>query len=196
MLARVPHAQTVGYMEIVTIIVITSILLAFFFVATYNKLVRLRNATQEGLSQIDVQLQRRNDLIPNLIETVKGYAAHEKDALEAVIAARAQSLTANTLGEKAVASDAVTGALKSLFALAEAYPDLKASENFLALQEELASTENRIGFARQRYNDQVRDLNTAVESIPTNIIAQIAKFSRAEYFDAEDGATIVPQVRF
>lgn len=196
MLARVPYAQTVGYMEIVTIIVITSILLAFFFVATYNKLVRLRNATQEGLSQVDVQLQRRNDLIPNLIETVKGYAAHEKDALEAVIAARAQSLTANTPGEKAAASDAVTGALKSLFALAEAYPDLKASGNFLTLQEELASTENRIGFARQRYNDQVRDLNTAVESIPTNIIAQIAKFSRAEYFDAEDGATIVPQVQF
>jgi LemA protein len=172
------------------------VLLAFFLVGTYNKLVRLRNAVQEGLSQIDVQLQRRNDLIPNLVETVKGYAAHEKDALEAVIAARAQSLTANTLGEKAVASDAVTGALKSLFALAEAYPELKASENFLMLQEELASTENRIGFARQRYNDQVRALNTAVESIPTNIIAKIAKFSRAEYFDAGDSADSAPQVRF
>lgn len=187
-------SHTVNHVKPAIIIVV--VLLAFFLVGTYNKLVRLRNAAQEGLSQIDVQLQRRNDLIPNLVETVKGYAAHEKDALEAVIAARAQSLTANTLGEKAVASDAVTGALKSLFALAEAYPELKASENFLMLQEELASTENRIGFARQRYNDQVRDLNTAVESVPTNVVAKIAKFSRAEYFDAGDSADSAPQVRF
>lgn len=196
MLAGGARPKTVALMDTLVIAAVAVVLFLFFFVATYNKLVRLRNAVQEGLSQIDVQLQRRNDLIPNLVETVKGYAAHEKDALEAVIAARSQSLTANTLGEKVAASDAVTGALKSLFALAEAYPDLKASANFLTLQEELASTENRIGFARQRYNDQVRDLNTAVESIPTNIIAKVAKFFRAEYFDAEDEATIVPQVRF
>jgi LemA protein len=183
-------------MRIVPITITAVVLLVFFFVVTYNKFVRLRNATHEGLSQIDVQMQRRNDLIPNLVETVKGYAAHEKDALEAVIAARAQSLAANTPGEKATASDAVTGALKSLFALAEAYPDLKASENFLLLQEELASTENRIGFARQRYNDQVRDLNTAVESIPANVVAKVAKFSRAEYFEAEEAANTVPQIRF
>lgn len=162
----------------------------------YNKLIGLRNAVQEGLGQIDVQLQRRNDLIPNLVETVKGYAAHEREALESVVAARSRGLGASTMAEKAQASDAITGALRGLLAVAEAYPDLKASANFVALQEELSTTENKIAFARQRYNDQVRALNTAVEAVPTNVMAKIANVSRAEYFEAEDTARVVPQVSF
>jgi LemA protein len=178
------------------IISVIALVLVLLGVGTYNKLIRLRNAVQEGLSQIDVQLQRRNDLIPNLVEIVKGYAAHERQALEAVISARAQGLGANTVAEKAAADNAITGALRQLFALAEAYPDLKASANFLALQEEVAGTENKIGFARQRYNDQVRVLNTAVETVPTNLVANLAKISRAEYFDADESARIVPQIKF
>lgn len=181
-----------------TIIIVLVALLAVagIGVGLYNKLIRLRNAVQEGLGQIDVQLQRRNDLIPNLVETVKGYASHEREALESVVAARARGLGANTLAEKAAASDMITGALRGLLAVAEAYPDLKASANFIALQEELAATENKIGFARQRYNDQVRALNTAVETIPTNVMAKLANVNRAEYFEAEQVARNVPQVRF
>jgi LemA protein len=181
-----------------TIIIVLVALLAVagIGVGLYNKLIRLRNAVQEGLGQIDVQLQRRSDLIPNLVETVKGYASHERDALESVVAARAQGLGANTLAEKAAASDMITGALRGLLAVAEAYPDLKASANFVALQEELAATENKIGFARQRYNDQVRALNTAVETIPTNVMAKLANVARAEYFEAGQAARVVPQVRF
>jgi LemA protein len=178
------------------VIVIVLVVVAAGITVLYNKLIGLRNAVQEGLGQIDVQLQRRSDLIPNLVETVKGYAAHEREALESVVAARSRGLGASTMSEKAQASDAITGALRGLLAVAEAYPDLKASANFVALQEELSTTENKIAFARQRYNDQVRALNTAVEAVPTNVMAKIANVSRAEYFEAEDTARVVPQVSF
>lgn len=182
-------------MEII-LVTVTVVALLLVGVALYNKLIRLKNAVAEGFAQIDVQLQRRNDLIPNLVETVKGYASHEREALEAVIAARNQGVSANTTAEKISADNAITGALRQLFALAEAYPDLKASANFLSLQEELATTENKLAFARQRYNDQVRDLNTAIETIPTRFVAGIAKAAKAEYFETDEGARAVPQVRF
>lgn len=182
-----------------TIFIIAAVLVLLLFllgIGAYNKLIRLRNAVEEGFGQIDVQLQRRNDLIPNLVETVKGYASHERQALEAVISARAKGMAAGTVGEKAAADNAITGALRQLLAIAEAYPDLKANTNFLSLQEELAGTENKIGFARQRYNDQVRALNVAVETIPTNLIANLFKINRAEYFEADESARTVPQVKF
>jgi LemA protein len=180
-----------------TLLIVGAVLVAAAVsVFYYNKLVRLRVAVDEGMAQIDVQLQRRNDLIPNLVETVKGYAAHEREALESVVAARAAGLGAGTPAEKAAADDAITGALRGLLAVAEAYPDLKASANFLSLQEELSSTENKIAFARQRYNDQVRLLNTAVETVPTRFFAGLAKASRAEYFEADEASRTVPRVGF
>lgn len=183
-------------MIIFIIAAVLVLVLVLLGIGVYNKLIRLRNAVEEGFGQIDVQLQRRNDLIPNLVETVKGYASHERQALEAVISARAKGMGAGTVGEKAAADNAITGALRQLLAVAEAYPDLKANTNFLSLQEELASTENKIGFARQRYNDQVRALNVAVETIPTNLIANLFKINRAEYFEADESARSVPQVKF
>jgi LemA protein len=180
-----------------TIIVIVAIaVIGILGIAMYNKLIRLKNAVDEGFAQIDVQLQRRNDLIPNLVETVKGYASHEREALEAVINARNLGMNATSTEEKIKADNAVTGALRQLFALAEAYPDLKASANFVALQEELATTENKLAFARQRYNDQVRDLNTAIETIPTRFVAGIAKATKAVYFETEDAARAVPKISF
>lgn len=183
-------------MTIAIVAAVLVLVLVLLGIGVYNKLIRLRNAVEEGFGQIDVQLQRRNDLIPNLVETVKGYASHERQALEAVISARAKGMGAGTVGEKAAADNAITGALRQLLAVAEAYPDLKANTNFLSLQEELASTENKIGFARQRYNDQVRALNVAVETIPTNLIANLFKINRAEYFEADESARSVPQVKF
>lgn len=162
----------------------------------YNRLIRLKTAVQEGLAQVDVQLQRRSDLIPNLVNTVKGYAAHESATFEAVIAARSASLGAQSVRDRASADTALTGALRGLFALAEAYPDLKASANFLALQEELSATENKISFARQRYNDLVRALNTAVETIPTKFFTGIARVGAAEFYEIEEGARSVPNVSF
>lgn len=182
-------------MEILSIILALAALL-LVGVALYNKLIRLKNAVAEGFAQIDVQLQRRNDLIPNLLETVKGYASHERETFEAVINARNQGVNASTTAEKISADNVLTGALRQLFALAEAYPDLKASANFLSLQEELATTENKLAFARQRYNDQVRVLNTAIETIPTRFVANIAKAVKAEYFETDEVARTVPQVRF
>lgn len=182
-------------MEIV-LVAVTLVAVLLSGVALYNKLVRLKNAVAEGFAQIDVQMQRRNDLIPNLVETVKGYVSHEREALEAVVAARNQGVNASTTAEKISADNAITGALRQLFALAEAYPDLKASTNFLALQEELAATENKLAFARQRYNDQVRDLNTAIETIPTRFVAGIANATKAEYFETDEAARTAPEVRF
>src|SRR5262245_18642267 len=130
-----------------------AVIVVLFVIATYNSLVNRRVETQNAWSQIDVQLKRRYDLIPNLVETVKGYAAHEKETLERVIQARNAAISAKSVGEHAAAENALTGALRQVFALSEAYPDLKANQNFLALQEELTATENRIGFARQHYND-------------------------------------------
>jgi len=180
------------------IIIVIVILIVLVFVAGYNGLVRLRNRIDAAWAQIGVQLERRHDLIPNLIETVKGYAAHERQTLEGVVQARNAAIAAKDSGpeQQAQAENVLTGALKSLFALAEAYPDLKANQNFLSLQEELTSTEDRIAYARQFYNDSVLKYDNKIQSIPSNIIAGMFGFKSREYFQAEQGATEVPKVEF
>jgi len=168
-----------------------------FLVAIYNGLVQKRIRCQEAWSQIDVQLKRRYDLIPNLVETVKGYAAHEKETLERVIAARNQAVSAQGVQQQADAENMLTGALKQLFALSEAYPTLKANENFAKLQEELTSTENKISFARQHYNDSAAVYNTARETFPNNIVAGMFGFQRQDFFEIEEPAhRETPQVKF
>ena len=171
-------------------------LLAIFFILQYNGLVRLRNGTENAWSQIDVQLRRRYDLIPNLVNTVKGYAEHERETFEAVTQARTAAMAGQTVGEQAQNEDLLSGALKSLFAVAEAYPDLKANENFLQLQEELVSTESRIAFARQHYNDSVLGYNNKIETFPSNLIAGAFKFKQAEFFETEDEAPGPVEVNF
>jgi LemA protein len=181
------------------IIIIAVVLLAVLtFVVLYNGLVRLRNRIDNAWSQIGVQLQRRHDLIPNLVETVKGYAAHERQTLEAVVQARNTALQAQNAGPaaQAQAENVLTGALRQLFALAEAYPDLKANQNFLSLQEELTSTEDRVAYARQFYNDEVLKYNNKIQSIPSNMIAGMFNFTEREFFEAEQGTTAVPKVEF
>jgi len=158
-----------------------------WFVVIYNGFVRLVNRVKEAWADIDVQLKRRYDLIPNLVETVKGYATHEKTAFENVTKARAMALGAQGLEEKGKAENMLTGTLKSIFAIAEAYPQLKANENFLELQRELSDTENKIQAARRFYNGNVRDLNIGVETFPKNIIANMFKFSKMEFFQLEEG---------
>jgi LemA protein len=169
-------------------------------VTIYNGLVNKQVETKNSWSQIDVQLKRRYDLIPNLVETVKGYAGHEKETLERVIQARNMAVSAKSVGEQAQAENILSGALKSLFAVAEAYPDLKANQNFLGLQEELSSTENRIGFARQHYNDVVGDYNSSLMRFPGNLISGMFGFKPAEFFhvDAAEAEAVkkAPQVKF
>ncbi len=155
-------------------------------ITTYNAFVTFRNRIDNAWSQIDVQLKRRYDLIPNLVETVKGYAAHEKELFEKVTQARAQAINASGVAEQAQAENALSSTLKSLFAVAEAYPDLKANQNFMMLQEELAGTESKIAYARQFYNDTVMKFNTAIQKFPGNIIASIFGFAAREYFEAEE----------
>ena len=157
-----------------------------WFIAIYNGFVRLVNRVKEAWADIDVQLKRRYDLIPNLVETVKGYAAHEKTAFENVTKARAMALGAQGLEEKGKAENMLTGALKSIFAIAEAYPQLKANENFLELQRELSDTENKGQAARRFYNTNVRDLNIGIETFPKNIIANMFKFAKMEFFQLEE----------
>ena len=172
-------------------------LVAIFLVAQYNKLIRLNVSVDEAFAQIEVQLKRRSDLIPNLVETVKGYATHEKTTFDAVISARAKATTASGVADVAAADGALTQALRGLLAVAEAYPDLKASDNFRALQEELATTENKVAFARQFYNDNVRNLNTAVKTIPTSFFAGFAKVGEREFYEVEDPTDrIAPKVQF
>jgi LemA protein len=171
-------------------------LLVLWGIWTFNRLVRYRNRADEGWSQIDVQLRRRYDLIPNLIATVQGYAAHERETFEAVTKARAQAESAQGVAGQADAENAVTAGLRQLLAVAENYPDLKANQNFLALQEELTGTESKIAYSRQYYNDQVRLLNTAIESFPSSILANLFHFSRREFFDIEDAARAPIQVDF
>jgi LemA protein len=180
------------------IIIAIVVLIAIVFVVMYNGLVRLRNRIDQAWSQIDVQLKRRHDLIPNLIETVKGYAAHEKQTLEGVVAARNAAIQAQSGGpeQQAQAENVLSGALRQLFALSEAYPDLKANQNFLSLQEELTSTEDRIAYSRQFYNDSVNKYDNKIETIPSNIIAGMFGFKGREYFKAEEGASEVPKVQF
>jgi LemA protein len=155
-------------------------------VILFNRLVSLRNRVDNGWSQIDVQLRRRYDLIPNLVQTVKGYAAHERELFENVTEARARAIDAASVGDQAQAENQVTAGLRRLMAVAEAYPELRASENFLALQEELTGTESKIAYARQFYNDQVMRLNTLIGSVPSNLIARAFGFTPREFFDIED----------
>ena len=174
--------------------IIIGIVIVFFLwaIAIYNGFVKLINRAKEAWADIDVQLKRRYDLIPNLVETVKGYAAHEKTAFENVTKARATALGAQSLEEKGKAENMLTGALKSIFAIAEAYPQLKANENFLELQRELSDTENKIQAARRFYNGNVRDLNIGVETFLKNIIANMFKFSKMEFFQLEEGEAREP----
>lgn len=182
---------------LILIIVVVVILLIVWIISMYNRLVRLRVEVQQGWANIDVQLRRRYDLIPNLVETVKGYAEHEKSTFDAVISARQAAMAAPaTPAAQAGASNAVTGALRQLFALSEAYPDLKANANFLALQEELTSTESRVAYARQFYNDEVLGLNNAIQKIPGLFIARLAGIGPRDYFDAEPAADNPPKVQF
>jgi LemA protein len=180
------------------IIVIGAIaLLVIFAIAQYNRLVRLNITVDEAWAQIEVQLKRRADLIPNLVETVKGYAKHEQGTLDAVITARAAATQATTIGEVAAADGALTNALRGLLAVAESYPDLKASANFLALQEELSTTENKVSFARQFYNDNVRSLNQAVKTFPSNFFAGFAKVGARNFYEVENPTDReVPTVKF
>ena len=172
-------------MEIFVIVGII-VLLAIFIVAQYNRLVRLNIGVDEAFAQIEVQLKRRADLIPNLVETVKGYATHEQSTFDAVVSARAKATSATGVADVAAADGMLTQALRGLLAVAEAYPDLKASTNFLALQEELSTTENKVAFARQFYNDNVRALNEAVATIPSSLLAGLAKVSARESYEVED----------
>jgi LemA protein len=182
---------------LIAVIAVVAVLV-LFVIATYNGLVRTRNRIDNAQSQIEVQLKRRHDLIPNLVETVKGYAAHERQTLEAVTAARTHAIDASSgsLADQAQAENVLSGALKSLFAVAEAYPDLKANANFLALQEELTSTEDRIAYARQFFNDAVLSYNTRIQTFPANLLAGTFGFSPREYFDGDPGDAAPVDVRF
>jgi LemA protein len=178
-----------------TIIIGVLIVLAIYFVGLYNGLIRARNQTKNGWAQIDVQLKRRHDLIPNLVETAKGYMKHEAETLEKVVSARNQAVSARGPRQAGAAEGALTGALTGFFGLVEQYPDLKANQNFLALQEELASTENRIGFARQAYNDAATRYNNKREVFPASLIS--GGFEPADLFEIADAAErSAPQVQF
>ena len=161
-------------------------LLVVFGITQYNKLIKLNISVDEAFAQIEVQLKRRSDLIPNLVETVKGYASHEKEAFEKVVSARAKATSATGIHDVAAADGMLTQALRGLLAVAEAYPDLKASANFLQLQEELATTENKVAFSRQFYNDSVRSLNQSVKTFPSNFFACFAKVNEREFYEVED----------
>jgi LemA protein len=183
-------------MEIIIAVVVVG-LIALFLITQYNRLIRLNITVDEAWAQIEVQLKRRADLIPNLVETVKGYAAHEQSTFDAVVTARAKATTASGVADVAAADGMLTQALRGLLAVAEAYPDLKASSNFLSLQEELSTTENKVAFSRQFYNDNVRNLNTAVKTIPTNFFAGFAKVTEREFYEVEDPQERnVPKVTF
>lgn len=174
------------------IVITIVVLVILWIIGAFNRLVTLRNRTDESWSDIDVQLKRRYDLIPNLVETVKGYAKHEREAFENVTKARAAALSAQGPQAKGEADNLLTGALKSLFAIVEAYPDLKANQNFLQLQDELADTENKIQAARRFYNANVRDFNTAQQTFPTNLLASSFGFRPREFFALETGAEKQP----
>jgi LemA protein len=181
------------------ILLVFLIVIALAVVSIYNGLIRVRNQVKNAWSQIDVQLKRRHDLIPNLVETVKGYAGHEKDTLERVIQARNQAVSAAGQGvpQQIEAEKGLAGAMGRLMVVVEQYPDLKANQNFLALQEELTSTENKIGFARQFYNDEVMKYNTKIQTIPNNIIAGMLNLREEIYFEVEEAAQReAPQVKF
>ncbi len=178
------------------ILVAVLVVLALALVTLYNRLVRLRNRTENAWSQVDVQLKRRYDLIPNLVETVKGYAAHERQTFEEVAAARTRAQQASGVAQQAEAENVLTAAIGRLFAVAEAYPELRASENFQQLQGELTQTESRIAVARQVYNDTVLTYDNAIQTIPANLIAGLFGFASKPYFEVEEPVREAPQVRF
>jgi len=180
----------------IVIVIVLIVLVGLYVVVTYNGLVTLRNRVDSAWAQIDVQLKRRYDLIPNLVETVKGYASHERNTLEAVIQARNFAMNAQGPAAQAEGENMLSGALKSLFAVSEAYPDLKANQNFLALQEELTATEGRVAYARQFYNDTVLGYNNKLQAFPTVFYAKALKFQRREYFETDEAARQVPKVEF
>ncbi len=177
-------------------IAIVVLVLVLIVIWIYNRLVQLKNRVQNAWHQIEVQLQRRHDLIPNLVETVKGYASHEKETFERVVAARNKAMSANTPGEMGKAEGELTQALGRLFALAESYPELKANENFIRLQEELTSTENKVAYARQAYNDTVMMYNQTIQMFPYNLLAGAMNLKPAEYYEAEEEAQNLPKVEF
>ena len=178
-------------------VLIAIVVLVFMFIGFYNSLIRLRNQVKNAWSQIDVQLKRRHDLIPNLIETAKGYMKHEQDTLKGITEARSKAMGADSVGEKSKAESALSGAMSKFFVVVENYPDLKANQNFLALQEELTSTENKIAFSRQSYNDQVLFFNNKIQMFPSNIVAGMFNFKQEEFFELEDKAErAVPKVDF
>jgi len=183
-------------MGIGLILIIVIVVLVIWVIAIYNGLIRLKNRVDEAWSDIDVQLKRRYDLIPNLINTVKGYAAHEKEVFEKVTEARTKAMGAGSGENKAEAENMLSGALKSLFAVAEAYPDLKANQNFLELQRELTDTEDKIQASRRFYNGNVRDFNTKIEVFPNNVFAGILNFTKREFFEAKEGEKEVVEVKF
>ena len=184
-------------MGTVVILIIIVVIVALFLVSMYNSLVKLRNQVKNAWAQIDVQLKRRHDLIPNLIETVKGYMHHERDTLENITKARSQAVEAESVGDKAKAEGELTKALGKFNLVVENYPDLKANQNFLSLQEELTSTENKISFSRQNYNDQVLFYNNKIQMFPSNIIAGMFNFKAEEFFEIEEATEReVPKVSF
>jgi LemA protein len=173
------------------------VILIIFIIGAYNSLVRLRNQVKNAWAQIDVQLKRRHDLIPNLIETVKGYMVHERETLTKITEARSNAMSANTVAEKGQAEGVLSGLMGKLQIAVEAYPDLKANQNFLALQEELTSTENKISYSRQSYNDQVLNYNNKTQVFPSNIIAGMFGFKQGEFFELQDVAEReAPKVKF
>ena len=183
----------------IALIIVGAILVVFIFsvIGIYNALIRLRNQVDNAWSQIDVQLKRRHDLIPNLVETAKGYMHHERDTFESITKARSQAMGAKTVGDAGKAEGALTEALSKFMLVVENYPDLKANQNFLSLQETLTSTENKIAFARQGYNDQVLFFNNKIQMFPSNIIAGMFSFIKREFFEIEDAAEReVPKVSF
>jgi len=183
-------------MSTALIILVVVIALGGLVAVIYNRLVRGRNKADNGWAQVDVQLKRRYDLIPNLVETVKGYASHEQETFELVVQARTQAVEARGVEEQGQAEDFLTGALRKLFALAEDYPELRASENFQALQGELSETENKIAVSRQIYNDTTLSYNNSVQTVPTNLVANLFGFDPRQYFEVEDDARTAPEVDF
>lgn len=181
---------------LIAIIAVVVVLIALYFVSTYNGLVKLRNAVKDQWAQIDVLLKRRADLIPNLVETVKGYAKHESETLEAVINARNKAVSATTTEEEMKANGELSGALSRLFALAESYPDLKANTNFMDLQNNLKETEDKIAYARQFYNDSVLKYKNRLEVFPSNIVASIFGFKPEPFFEASETERATPKVEF
>ena len=181
---------------IVIAIIVVLVLLILYVISTYNGLVSLRNKKDDQWSQIDVQLKRRADLIPNLVEIVKGYAKHESETLEKVIEARNTYMTAKTPEEEMKASGEVTQALNKLLALSEAYPELKANENFLGLQKDVSDTEDKISYARQFYNDSVLTYNNKVQMFPSNLVAGMFHFTKATFFEVSDSGKEVPKISF